>query len=89
MAIWVIRASDAGVGALVVFFSVLLVFRNWNTRLPHSQPCSIWGASSAYIFSENSLQNLYITNNKNKNVIFAFAHKNNALTIRVESAIMD
>lgn len=36
------------------------------------------------IYSESTVQNLYITNNKNKDVTFVFVHKNGALTIRVE-----
>ncbi len=41
------------------------------------------------IYAENTLQNLYITNNKSVEIIFVFVHKKNALTIRIESAIMD
>lgn len=36
------------------------------------------------IFSENTLQNLYITNNQNKTIAFVFIHKKDLLTIRVE-----
>ena len=36
------------------------------------------------IYSENTLQNLYITNNQTKPIAFVFVHKNDALTIRVE-----
>ncbi|MFH0772715.1 MAG: VanW family protein [bacterium] len=38
------------------------------------------------IFSENTLQNLYITNNKNKTITFIFVHENRNLTMRVEEA---
>lgn len=41
------------------------------------------------IYSYNTLQNLYITNNKKNDISFVLAHKNDALTIRVESDIMD
>lgn len=41
------------------------------------------------IYSENTLQNLYITNNKEVDVTFIFTHKGDALTIRVESDIMN
>lgn len=36
------------------------------------------------IFSENTLQNLYITNNQNKTIDFVFIHRKDLLTIRVE-----
>lgn len=36
------------------------------------------------IYSESTVQNLYITNNKTKSILFIFEHKNKALTIRVE-----
>ena len=39
------------------------------------------------IFSQSSLQNLYITNNQNKVIAFVFVHKDNALTIRVEKVL--
>lgn len=41
------------------------------------------------IFSENTLQNLYITNNQSQDIIFVFVHKDDALTIRVETATMN
>jgi hypothetical protein len=41
------------------------------------------------IYSENTLQNLYITNNQSKTIAFVFVHKEDTLTIRVESAIMN
>ncbi|MFA6016469.1 MAG: VanW family protein [Patescibacteria group bacterium] len=41
------------------------------------------------IYSENTLQNLYITNNKSDDVSFIFVHKERALTIRVETANMN
>lgn len=41
------------------------------------------------IFSGNTLQNLYITNNQNKTIAFVFVHKENNLTIRVETATMN
>jgi len=41
------------------------------------------------IYSENTLQNLYITNNQNNDIRFVFVHKENTLTIRVESAIIN
>jgi hypothetical protein len=41
------------------------------------------------IFSENTLQNLYITNNQSEDVTFVFVHKNDALTIRVETATIN
>ena len=41
------------------------------------------------IFSENSLQNLYITNNQNEDIIFVIVYKDNSLTIRVETANMN
>lgn len=40
------------------------------------------------IYSENTLQNLYITNNKKGDITFVFIHKNDTLTIRVDSAII-
>lgn len=40
------------------------------------------------IYSENTLQNLYITNNQSKTIAFIFIHKNNSLTIRVEEVIL-
>jgi hypothetical protein len=40
------------------------------------------------IYSENTLQNLYITNNQNKPISFVFVHKNDTLTIRVEEVIL-
>jgi len=36
------------------------------------------------IYSENTLQNLYITNNQSKTIAFIFIHKDKNLTIRVE-----
>ncbi len=36
------------------------------------------------IYSESTLQNLYITNNKDKTITFIFTHKEKALTIQVE-----
>lgn len=36
------------------------------------------------IYSENTLQNLYITNNKEKTIAFVFNHADNTLSIRVE-----
>lgn len=36
------------------------------------------------IFSENTLQNLYITNNQSKPITFIFVHKGNTLTIRID-----
>jgi len=41
------------------------------------------------IFSENTLQNLYITNNQSKTIAFAFVHREDTLTIRVETATMN
>jgi hypothetical protein len=41
------------------------------------------------IFSENTLQNLYITNNQSKTIAFVFVHKEDTLTIKIESAIMN
>lgn len=41
------------------------------------------------IFSENTLQNLYITNNQSKTIAFVFVHKEDSLTIRVESATLN
>lgn len=41
------------------------------------------------IYSENTLQNLYITNNKNSEVTFIFVHKDDVLTIRVETATIN
>lgn len=41
------------------------------------------------IYAENTLQNLYITNNQNSDIRFVFVHKENTLTIRVESAIIN
>lgn len=37
------------------------------------------------IYSENTLQNLYIANNKTKPITFAFVHKNDDLTIKIET----
>lgn len=41
------------------------------------------------IYSENTLQNLYITNNKNAEIAFIFVHKDDVLTIRVETATIN
>lgn len=41
------------------------------------------------IYSENTLQNLYITNNKDKEIAFIFVHKKDTLTIRVETDNMN
>lgn len=41
------------------------------------------------IYSENTLQNLYITNNQSKEIAFVFVHKKDTLTIRVESATLN
>ncbi len=41
------------------------------------------------IYSENTLQNLYITNNQSKEIAFVFVHKNDTLTIRVESTTLN
>jgi len=41
------------------------------------------------IYSENTLQNLYITNNQSEDITFVFVHKDAALTIRVETATMN
>lgn len=41
------------------------------------------------IFSENTLQNLYITNNQSKTIAFVFVHRDDSLTIRVESATLN
>lgn len=41
------------------------------------------------IYSENTMQNLYITNTKNDDISFVFVHKGDALTIRVETANMN
>ncbi len=39
------------------------------------------------IYSENTLQNLYITNTKQVSISFVFVHTNNDLTIRIEEVI--
>lgn len=39
------------------------------------------------IFSENTLQNLYITNNQNETISFIFIHNKDSLTIRIEKII--
>lgn len=39
------------------------------------------------IYSESTLQNLYITNNKGKEITFVFTHKDDTLSIRVEETI--
>lgn len=41
------------------------------------------------IYAENTLQNLYITNNQSKEIAFVFVHKINTLTIRVETATIN
>ena len=41
------------------------------------------------IYSENTLQNLYITNNKSEDVSFVFIHKEKTLTIQVETDNID
>lgn len=41
------------------------------------------------IYSENTLQNLYITNNKNETISFTFVYKENTLTIQVETDNID
>jgi len=41
------------------------------------------------IYSENTLQNLYITNNQSKDISFTFVHKEKTLTIQVETDNID
>ncbi len=41
------------------------------------------------IYSDNTLQNLYISNNKNEDITFVFGHKDDVLTIRVETDTID
>lgn len=41
------------------------------------------------IYSENTLQNLYITNNKSEDISFVFVHKEKTLTIQVETDNID
>jgi hypothetical protein len=41
------------------------------------------------IYSENTLQNLYITNNKSEKISFSFIHKEKTLTIQVATDNID
>lgn len=41
------------------------------------------------IYSENTMQNLYITNNQSDDINFVFTNKNNFLTIRIETDTID
>lgn len=41
------------------------------------------------IYSESTLQNLYITNNKANEITFVFTHKSDVLTIEVDTDIID